>query len=101
MNLTHDRGSSGEFKFKKLIVSCPIKQIQTGDLLKDIQEEPIFYPCNDTEKYAVYCIPLIAIFCLLTGVKVPTILEFLKMKYERIIPLPRDTSERDQRETVL
>ena len=101
MNLTHNRGSIGEFKFKKLVASCPIKHIQSGDLMKDIQEQPIYHPCNDTEKFAVYCIPLIVIFCLVTGIKASTILEFLKMKYRRMIPLSRETNERDEQETVL
>ena len=101
MNLTHSRGSSGEFKFKKLIVSCPFKQIQTEELTKDIQEQPIYHTCDDTEKFVVYCIPVIVIFCLLTGVKIPTIFDFLKIRYQRMIPLTRDTNESNQRETVL
>ena len=101
MNLTHNRGSTGEFQFKRLTVSCPIKQIQTEDLMKDIQEEPIYRSCNNTDKFVVYFIPLIAILCLLTGVKVPTILDLLKIEYRRMIPVTRDTNERDQRETVL
>ena len=85
MKLVHNMGTFHQLSFDKLSIHCDVTHFQGGHYLEYTEEDA--YQCNHTSSNNIilYCIPVIVIFTLIAGGKMPAFVKFFMTKYNLVL----------------